>query len=124
MHLVLGKTGALEEEFRNEVKITFLPATRTHFFGSVIDKILGWTGALAWLQRRDEARQWRQFEANLRAQNIGLVFANTIASADIYQKLDFLTVPTVLFAHELAMSIAHYSRPEALANLQIGRAHV
>ena len=124
MHLVLGKTGALEAEFRNEVEITFLPATRTHFFGSVLDKILGWTGALAWLQRRNEAQQWQQFEANLRAQNIGLIFANTIASADIYQKLNFLTAPTVLFAHELAMSIAHYSRPEALANLLTNTDHL
>ncbi|WP_373514757.1 glycosyltransferase family 4 protein [Persicitalea sp.] len=55
-------------------------------------------------------------KAELLAQNFGLVFVNSVANSGFYKdQLPYLhSLPVVLFAHELQMSVATYTEPVSL----------
>jgi glycosyltransferase involved in cell wall biosynthesis len=60
----------------------------------------------------------------MEAHDFGLIFVNTIASSAAYRALSFLELPTVLFAHELEMSIKKYSHPDDMAHLMACTNHL
>jgi len=105
MHLLLCSDGPLEEEFREVVPTTRLPRLGDVHFSPLVTKVLRLVGWEERIKHRVLAKRWAQFRAEMEAQSFGLIFANTIAAAAAYRHLGFLSVPTVLFAHELEMSI-------------------
>jgi len=124
MHLLLCSDGPLEEEFREVVPTTRLPRLGDIHFSPFLTKIARLVGWEQRMKHRVLAKRWAQFRADMEAQNVGLIFANTIASAAAYRELDFLSAPTVLFAHELEMSIKKFSRPEDMAHLMAKTQHL
>ena len=109
MHLLLGKGGALEPEFREIVEVTCLPDLLTS--NSMASKLSRFRS----LRNKIEAFQLHQENNFLRDElekaNIGLIFVNSIANAKLYtHQLTFLHhLPVVLFAHELGMSAEMYT---------------
>jgi glycosyltransferase involved in cell wall biosynthesis len=109
MHLLLCSDGPLEDEFKEILPTTRLPRLGDIHFSSLITKILRLLGVENRLKNRLLNKKWAQFRQEMAAQDFGLIFVNTIGSAAAYRELSFLSLPTVLFAHELEMSIKKYS---------------
>ena len=124
MHLLLCSDGPLEEEFREVVPTTRLPRLGDVHFSPLVTKVLRLVGWEDRIKYRVLAKRWAQFRVEIEAQDIGLIFANTIAAAAAYRHLGFLSVPTVLFAHELEMSIKKYSHPDDMAHLMANTNHL
>lgn len=124
MHLLLCSDGPLEEEFREVVPTTRLPRLGDIHFSPLVTKMLRLVGWEERIKHRVLAKRWTQFRAEMEAQSFGLIFANTIAAAAAYRHLGFLSVPTVLFAHELEMSIKKYSHPDDMAHLMANTNHL
>lgn len=124
MHLLLCSDGPLEEEFREVVPTTRLPRLGDVHFSPLVTKVLRLVGWEERIKYRVLAKRWAQFRVEIEAQDIGLIFANTIAAAAAYRHLGFLSVPTVLFAHELEMSIKKYSHPDDMAHLMANTNHL
>jgi glycosyltransferase involved in cell wall biosynthesis len=123
-HLLLEEGGLLEEQYRTLSSVTISPKPKPVIFGNKIDWVFDKIGILNLLKRLDFEKRQKQFEKTLTQQNIGLVFANTIATAKGYQSVRFLNVPLVLFVHELAASIKMYSQPEELTQLLKNTTHL
>lgn len=117
MHLLLCSDGPLEDEFRELLPTTRLPRLDDVHFNPFLEKFLSFFSLGSWVKQRVLNRRWTRFQSTLLSQNIGLIFANTIASAAAYRQLDFLSAPTILFAHELEMSIQKFSDPTDMAYL-------
>ena len=117
MHLLLEEGGVLEAEFKEAVSITYLPVKSKRLYSKKIDRFLEVIGILKFLKRQQRIKQWKHFREEIEAQNIGLIFANTVATASILKTLPFLNVPIVSFVHELEMSVKMYSNPEDLSYL-------
>jgi glycosyltransferase involved in cell wall biosynthesis len=111
MHLLLCSDGPLEDEFKEILPTTRLPRLGDIHFNSLITKVLRLIGVEDRLKNRVLNKKWAQFRQEMVSQDFGLIFANTIGSAAAYRELRFLSLPTVLFAHELEMSIKKYSSP-------------
>lgn len=124
MHLLLCSDGPLEEEFREVVPTTRLPRLGDIHFSPFVTKVLRLVGWEERIKHRVLAKRWALFRAEMEAQDFGLIFANTIAAAAAYRHLSFLPVPTVLFAHELEMSIKKYSHPDDMAHLMANTNHL
>lgn len=124
MHLLLCSDGPLEEEFREVVPTTRLPRLGDIHFSPFVTKVLRLVGWEERMKHRVLAKRWAQFRAEMEAQDFGLIFANTIAAAAAYRHLSFLSAPTVLFAHELEMSIKKYSHPDDMAHLMANANHL
>lgn len=124
MHLLLCSDGPLEEEFREILPTTRLPRLGDVHFSPFFEKFLSFFSLSSWVKQRTLNRRWTQFKSSLLAQDIGLIFANTIASAAAYRQLDFLSAPTLLFAHELEMSIHKFSDPTDMAYLMSRTNHL
>lgn len=124
MHLLLCSDGPLEEEFREVVPTTRLPRLGDVHFSPLVTRILRLVGWEERMKHRVLAKRWTQFRAEMEAQDFGLIFANTIATAAAYRNLNFLSVPTILFAHELEMSIGKFSHPDDMAHLMTNTNHL
>jgi glycosyltransferase involved in cell wall biosynthesis len=124
MHLLLCSDGPLEEEFRSLVSTTRLPRLGDVHFNPLVEKLLSLLSLDNWVKQRVLKRRWRRFKEQFTAQDFGLIFANTIGAAAAYRQLDFILVPTVLFAHELEMSIKKYSDPQDMAYLMSRTNHL
>lgn len=124
MHLLLCSDGPLEEEFREVVPTTRVPRLGDVHFSPLITKVLRLVGWEERMKHRVLAKRWAQFRAEMEAQDFGLIFANTIAAAAAYRDLGFLSAPTVLFAHELEMSIKKYSHPDDMVHLMANTNHL
>ncbi|MEZ4900810.1 MAG: glycosyltransferase family 4 protein [Spirosomataceae bacterium] len=112
MHLLLCSDGPLEEEFRAILPTTRLPRLGDIHFRPFIETLLRFLGISDWAKRRVLTRRWKRFETNMIAEDFGLIFVNTIASAAVFRQLDFISMPTILFAHELEMSIHKFSKAD------------
>ncbi|WP_031526905.1 glycosyltransferase family 4 protein [Dyadobacter crusticola] len=116
MHLLLCSGGELEKEFEEVVTITRLyqnyKVAPHPFTGKLLKKV----HLYKLYEERSTQKGNDRLIAELEAQNIGLVFVNSIANSGVYH--DFLTflhhVPLVLFVHELAMSVKMYSHEKHL----------
>lgn len=117
MQLLLCSDGPLEEEFRNILPTTRLPRVDDIHFTPIIGTIFTFLGINQWVKQRIFAKRWRQFKTQLISADIGLIFANTIASAAVFRQLDFIHAPTILFAHELEMSIRKFSQTDDMTYL-------
>lgn len=117
MQLLLCSDGPLEEEFRNILPTTRLPRVDDIHFTPIIGTIFTFLGINQWVKQRIFAKRWRQFKTQLISADIGLIFANTIASAAVFRQLDFIHAPTILFAHELEMSIRKFSQTDDMIYL-------
>ncbi len=117
MHLLLEEGGVLEDEFKEVIEITKIPTKYKRFYSKKVDRVLEVMGVLKLLKRKQRKHQWEQFRNEILSQNIGLIFANTVATASIYKHLSFLEVPTIFFVHELEMSVKMYSNSEDLQYL-------
>jgi glycosyltransferase involved in cell wall biosynthesis len=111
MHLLLCSDGALEEEFREILPTTRLPRLGDVYFSPLVSKILRLIGVENLLKTKVLNKRWTRFREEMTVQGFGLIFINTIGSAAAYRELSFLSLPTVLFAHELELSIKKYSSP-------------
>ena len=117
MHLLLEKGGVLEEGFGEVVSITKIPIKAKRLYSKKIDRLLEMVGIIKILKRQHRLKQWKLFREELEAQNIGLIFVNTVAAASVLRIIPFLNVPIVSFVHELEMSVKMYSNPEDLKYL-------
>jgi len=124
MHLLLCSDGALEEEFRTILPTTRLPRLGDIYFSSFISAFLNFFGLEEWLKERVLKRRRILFKQSLMSENIGLIFANTIASAAALRQLDFINAPTILFAHELEMSIRKYTNTQDMTYLMAQTRHL
>lgn len=124
MHLLLCSDGPLEEEFGALVPTTRLPRLGDVHFGPLIEKLLSLLSLAQWAKRKVLERRWKRFKELFIAQDFGLIFANTIGAAAAYRRLDFIAAPTVLFAHELEMSIKKYSDPNDMDYLMSRIGHL
>jgi glycosyltransferase involved in cell wall biosynthesis len=113
-HLLLANGGPLESQYREVTNVTMVAQPKETIFSAKIDWCLSAMGLLKHFRQRERQAQQKQFEQQLSEQNIGLIFANTIATAAPYRAVEFLNVPLVLFVHELDMSIKMYSEPAEL----------
>jgi glycosyltransferase involved in cell wall biosynthesis len=123
MHLLLCSGGALEEEFAEVTTITRLyhHNTAPHYFTPA--RILKKIKLLRLYEEHSAQRENDRIIGELEAQNIGLIFINSIANAEVYfETLRFLHhLPMVLFVHELAMSARIYTHEKHL-NLLLKKA--
>lgn len=124
MHLLLCSDGPLEEEFREILPTTRLPRLGDIHFHPLAEKWLTFLGLNLRLKQRLLKKALIELKSSLLSENIGLIFANTIASSAAYRQLDFLSAPTVLFAHELEMSIQKYSDSNDMAYLMSRADHL
>ena len=111
-HLLLCEGGELVREFERVASVTLLKPVPKPSVGQRIIRVLPIkTRGFNW-----ENRDLHRVKAELLAQDLGLVFVNSVANAEFYHKqLGYLHhLPVVLFAHELQMSVATYSQPESL----------
>jgi len=116
MHLLLCSGGDLEDEFEEVVSITRCyqnySVSPTLLSGKLLKKI-----KLHKLYEEHSAqKESGRVIAELEAQNIGVIFVNSIANAGVYyETLSFLHhLPLVLFVHELAMSVKMYTHEKQL----------
>lgn len=124
MHLLLCSDGPLEEEFREILPTTRLPRLGDIHFHPLVEKWLTFLGLNLRVKHRLLNKALNKLKSSLLSENIGLIFANTIASSSTYRQLDFISAPTVLFAHELEMSIQKYSDPNNMAYLMSRADHL
>ncbi|HEV7347255.1 glycosyltransferase family 4 protein [Telluribacter sp.] len=119
MHLLLCAGGSLEAEFREVVPTTLVPAYNATVLSPFLDKVLSKAGVYQPLHQRKQLEKRQLFEAELKGLDIGLVFVNSIANAELYHRqLTFLHhLPVVLFAHELQMSAEIYTEKTDLGFL-------
>jgi glycosyltransferase involved in cell wall biosynthesis len=111
MHLLLCNGGELEDEFEKVVSITRLYPENTAFNKPFTGKILKKVKLYQFYEQRTVQKEQERVVAELEAQEIGLIFVNSIANAGVYyETLKFLHhLPMVLFAHELGMSVKIYT---------------
>jgi len=124
MHLLLCSDGELESEFRATLLTTRLPRKGDVVISPLFDRILNRSLLFAWLEKYLLQKRLHRLKNDLIAKGFNLIFANTIASAAVFRQLDYLTVPTVLFAHELEMSIKKFSHPDDMNYLMSRTKHL
>ena len=112
MHLLLCNGGELEDEFAEVISITKLYGENTIFNRPLTGKILKKVNLYKLYEQHNVHKEQERVAAELEAQQIGLVFVNSIANAGVYyDTLQFLHhLPMVLFVHELGMSVKIYTR--------------
>ena len=111
MHLLLCSGGELEDDFAEVVSITKLYRENTVFNRPLGGKILKKVNLYKLYEQHAVQKEQERVITELEAQQIGLVFVNSIANAGVYfDTLKFLHhLPMVLFAHELGMSVKIYT---------------
>lgn len=116
MHLLLCSGGVLEEEFAEVVSITRLHQTGTLADKPLTGKILQKVRLKNLYAQHHAQKERERLVAELSSQNLGLIFVNSIANAEVYaESLKFLhDLPVVLFVHELGMSVKIYTFEEHL----------
>ncbi|CAG5004441.1 hypothetical protein DYBT9275_03371 [Dyadobacter sp. CECT 9275] len=117
MHLLLCNGGELESDFEEVVSTTRLyhdgsPASSQQLTGKILKKV----NLYKLYEERFAQKENERIVAELESENIGLVFVNSIANAEVYYSfLSFLHhLPVVLFVHELAMSVKIYTHEKHL----------
>lgn len=124
MHLLLCSDGPLEDDFRALLPTTRLPRLGDVYLNGILSQLLRILGFENSLKQWILERRWRKFRDYMIAQDFGLIFVNTIGSAAAYHQLNFLAAPTVLFAHELEMSIKKFSAPSDMDYLMSRTNHL
>lgn len=124
MHLLLCSDGPLEDDFKALLPTTRLPRLGDVYLNGFLSQFLKILGFENYLKQRILERRWQKFRDYMMAQDFGLIFVNTIGSAAAYHQLNFLTAPTVLFAHELEMSIKKFSDPSDMDYLMSRTNHL
>ena len=116
MHLLLCSGGALEDDFAEVTTITRLYQNDHVSPYFIPGKILKKINLHKLYEEHSAQRENDRVTSELEAQNIGLVFVNSIANAAVYyETLRFLHhLPMVLFVHELAMSARIYTHEKHL----------
>lgn len=118
MHLLLCNGGVLEQEFAEVVSITKLYSTK-NTVSNLSSKFLQKVRLHKLYEKHAIEKENDRVIAELKSQNIGLIFVNSIANAEVYY--DFLKflhhLPVVLFVHELGMSVKIYTYQEHLSFL-------
>jgi glycosyltransferase involved in cell wall biosynthesis len=111
MHLLLCSGGVLETEFAEVTTITRLYQDNPAPSGFISGRLLKKVKLHRLYEEHSAQRESDRIVGELEAQNIGLVFVNSIANAEVYHDtLRFLHhLPMVLFVHELAMSARIYT---------------
>ena len=116
MHLLLCNGGELEDQFAEVITITRLYQNYTVEAPMFTGKLLRKVNLHKLYEEHSAQKENGRIVAELEAQNIGLVFVNSIANAGVYyDTLSFLHhLPLVLFVHELAMSVKIYTHEKHL----------
>ena len=111
-HLLLCEGGELVPEFEQVTSVTLVRPIPHRSLLQRFFRILLKKSQTAAPDNPDLPR----VKAELLAQNIGLVFVNSVANAEFYHRQSgyLHQLPAVLFAHELQMSVATYTEPESL----------
>ena len=119
MHLLLCNGGELEAEFEEVVGVTRLFQTKKITTPPFTGKLLRKTNLLKFYEEHSQHKGNERVLAELEQQNIGLIFINSIANAEVYYDFlkSFHDLPLVLFVHELAMSVKIYTQEEQLSFL-------
>ncbi|TDB64487.1 glycosyltransferase family 4 protein [Arundinibacter roseus] len=113
-HLLLGYGGDLESEFRQVTDVTVLE--KSYQPVSRFSRGLSRLSIFSRQTRKSTQKDYLQVKKELIQANIGLVFVNSVANAEFYEKhLTYLhELPVVLFAHELEMSVGMYTNEISL----------
>lgn len=115
MELLLCGDGVVTKDFEAVIKTVRLPKNEKYVVNKLSDKLLSKVGLFDTIAKQAKQKQLERLKEELDADNIGLVFINSIANAGIYSKLEFLHhIPVVLFAHELEMSASMYAKRNEL----------
>ena len=119
MHLLLCNGGTLEDDFAQTITITRLYQQDSVSENFISGKILKKINLHRLYEQHSAQKENDRIIQELEAQNIGLVFVNSIANARVYyETLRFLHhLPLVLFVHELAMSAKIYTHEKHLSFL-------
>jgi glycosyltransferase involved in cell wall biosynthesis len=112
MHLLLCGGGDLEEDFAKVVSITKYYVEPTVKKDSFLEKVQRKLGINEKREESVESILDQTVSRSLATQNIGLIFVNSIANAQVYhEKLGQMHhLPMVLFLHELGMSAGIYTK--------------
>jgi glycosyltransferase involved in cell wall biosynthesis len=112
MHLLLCNGGDLEDDFAEVVGVTRLNKPGAVAHKPLTGKILKTVKLYKFYEEHNVHKEQERVVSELQAENIGLVFVNSIANADVYHEtLSFLHhLPMVLFVHELGMSVKIYTQ--------------
>jgi len=116
MHLLLCNGGDLEQEFEEVTSITRLYQSYTLAPNLLSGKLLKKINLHKLYEERSAQKENERITAELHAENIGLVFVNSIANAGVYYETlrSLHHLPLVLFVHELAMSVKIYTHEKQL----------
>lgn len=116
MHLLLCEGGDLDREFEKVITITRLYQEDNTSPGLLTGKLLRKINLHKLYEEHSAQKENDRIKTELEAENIGLVFVNSIANAEVYyETLRFLHhLPVVLFVHELAMSVRVYTQEKHL----------
>ncbi|MFD2569434.1 glycosyltransferase family 4 protein [Spirosoma soli] len=118
MHLVLGESGPLVDEYRAICPVTVWPAPNRYVVDAVTDKVLGKLGLWEQFHNRQLKEQQKTVQAEVRPDSFDVVLANTVMSSRWFSQLGVPDrIPVVTFVHELDMSVRIYTQPDELKYL-------
>ena len=118
MHLLLGESGPLLDDYRAICSVTIWPAPDRYVIGDIPDKVLGKLGLWETFHKRQLKARQRDVQAQLDLDSIDLVLVNTVTGSRWFSQLSIPEkTPVVTFVHELDMSVRMYTKPDELAYL-------
>ncbi|MBD2704546.1 glycosyltransferase family 4 protein [Spirosoma sp. BT702] len=118
MHLLLGDGGPLLSEYQAICPVTIWPPSERYVMGAIADKVLWQLGLWHQFQDRQRKAQQQSIQAKLDLASFDIVLVNTVTSGHWFSQLTIPdTTPVVTFAHELAISVRIYTKPDELAYL-------
>lgn len=124
MQLLLGKEGILRENFEQILPTYCYPNNSDIVFHRALDRFVNKWATYKWWQKKVFDTKLQQLKTTIISQKFDLIFVNSIASANIYRELGLGNMPTILFAHELEMSVNKYSQPDDMLYLMQHTKHL
>ncbi|GAB3700990.1 hypothetical protein GCM10027592_28600 [Spirosoma flavus] len=118
MHLLLGDGGPLLPDYQAICPVTIWPASERYVVGAIADKALWKLGLWQRFHDRQRKAQQQAVQAKLSLDSFDLILVNTVTSGHWFSQLAIPdTTPVTTFAHELAISVRIYTKPDELAYL-------
>ncbi|GAB3994806.1 hypothetical protein GCM10028807_33330 [Spirosoma daeguense] len=118
MHLLLGDGGPLLADYQAICPVTIWPTPKRYVVGATADKVLWKLGQWQNFHDRKQKAEQDAIQASLQLDTFDLILVNTVTSSRWFCQLAIPeTTPVVTFAHELAISVRIYTKPDELEYL-------
>ncbi len=123
LHLLLGAGGPLLEDYQAIASVTIWPEHNTQqVVNPLVDKVLGKAGLWETMYRKQQEHRRNRLLQTLNLDKTDLILVNTVTGSRWFHALglgDILPdhthkLPVITFAHELAMSVGIYTKPDEL----------